>query len=49
MKKVFFSFLMLFALYVQAQNISLLPMPAEMSVNEGKFNLEKNIHYIRNL
>ena len=37
MKKLLFTLLCLFALTGVAQEISLIPQPAEMKVNEGKF------------
>ena len=37
MKKILFTLLCLFALTGMAQEISLIPQPAEMKVNEGKF------------
>ena len=43
MKKVLFALLLLFAFAVHAQEISILPQPAEMTVNEGEFLFEGRI------
>ncbi len=43
MKKTLFILLALFALSLQAQEISLIPQPAEMAVKEGTFSLKGKI------
>ena len=43
MKKMLFALLLLFAFAVHAQEISILPQPAEMIVNEGEFLFEGRI------